>query len=441
MLWAFTAKIDQSVSVSGRLEPSGSVREVDSPSGGVIAEVFVKEGALVQAGQPLFTVEGKGLASRRQSLIDAQRLLELQASSLKAVLVSDGDPTRFAPEPPLPNVDDPQVLAQLGTARQQSQQLRAQLVQISAQLVSRRKTLALQELIARDLKPLYESGAMARHQYLSQLNQVQETRSQVASLDVERTRVIGQAASRLNQVDRQLLTLNAELVGIVENIDYRTVKAPIDGHVFSSEVSPYSVINANQVVLKLVPENHLEAKVSINNSDIGFVKIGMPVAVSVNSFPAGEFGYIDGTLSSIGLDVLKPDQENPAYRFPAQISLKQQSVLSGDNELNLQSGMSISANIKLRSRPVISILSDLFVKQLDGLLSVGASFSSAASFGGAGLSPFDALEVLEPSGKAAWVTSCNREYFEGVLKLHRSMRQVKTEFPLVCFCTDSTTAG
>jgi len=120
-------------------------------------------------------------------------------------------------------------------------------------------------------------------------------------------------------------------------------------------------------VLKLVPENHLEAKVSISNSDIGFVKIGMPVAVSVNSFPAGEFGYIDGTLSSIGLDVLKPDQESPTYRFPAQISLKQQTVLSGDKELNLQSGMSVTASIKLRSRPVISILSDLFVKQLDGL--------------------------------------------------------------------------
>jgi lipopolysaccharide biosynthesis glycosyltransferase len=52
---------------------------------------------------------------------------------------------------------------------------------------------------------------------------------------------------------------------------------------------------------------------------------------------------------------------------------------------------------------------------------------------------FHAFEMLEPSGKAAWVTSCNREYFEGVLKLHRSMRHVKSEFPLVCFCTDSTT--
>ena len=53
---------------------------------------------------------------------------------------------------------------------------------------------------------------------------------------------------------------------------------------------------------------------------------------------------------------------------------------------------------------------------------------------------FRAFENLEPAGRAVWVTSCNREYFEGVMKLHRSMRQVKTEFPLVCFCTDSTTA-
>ena len=52
---------------------------------------------------------------------------------------------------------------------------------------------------------------------------------------------------------------------------------------------------------------------------------------------------------------------------------------------------------------------------------------------------FHDFEVAEPSGKAAWVTSCNKEYFEGVLKLHRSMRNVKSDFPLVCFCTDSTT--
>ena len=67
MIWAFTAKIDQTISVNGRLEPTGSVREVDSPSGGVIGDVFVEESQLVKVGDPLFSVEAKGLTSKRNA--------------------------------------------------------------------------------------------------------------------------------------------------------------------------------------------------------------------------------------------------------------------------------------------------------------------------------------------------------------------------------------
>ena len=367
LIWAFTSQIDQSVSVPGRLEPAGSVRDVESPSGGVIDQVFVKDGDLVTAGTPLFTVEGKGLISRRSSLIDTQKLLQLQALSLKSVLVSNGDPSKFAPVPALPQVSDSELQAQLLTARQQSDQLRSQLVQIASRLVSRRETLKLKKRIAADLLPLYESGAMGRNQYLGELNRVQEIQADVAALQEERTRVIGQVATRLNQVDRQLLSIKAQLVQLGQTIEYRTIKAPISGRVFDAQLSPFSVINTDQVVLKLVPESRLEAKVSISNSDIGFVKVGMPVTVSVDSFPAGEFGYINGTLSSLGLDVLKPDRENPTFRFPASVTLEQQEVIAGEKTLNLQSGMSVTANIKLRSRPIISIVSDLFVKQLDGV--------------------------------------------------------------------------
>jgi hemolysin D len=367
LLWAFTARIDQTISVRGRLEPSGSVREVDSPSSGVVADVLVKEGDIVKAGQPLFTVEAEGLASRRKAVLATRELLQVQAKSLKAVLVSDGDPSRFGPEPPLPVVTDPQLKAQLSTARQQSQQLRSQLEQLSVRLASRRETLRLQQRIATDLKPLYEGGGMARNQYLTQLNQVQETKAEVASLQEERTRVIGQAATQLNDVNRQLLSLSAELVQLRETIGYRTVKAPIDGKVFDAKLSRYSVVNADQTVLKLVPANRLQAKVEVGNADIGFVKVGMPATVSVDSFPSGEFGYIQGTLISLGSDALPPSQESQQYRFPATITLKQQIVESGNKSLNLQSGMAVTANIKLRSRPVISIVSDQFTKQLDGV--------------------------------------------------------------------------
>jgi len=225
----------------------------------------------------------------------------------------------------------------------------------------------LQQRIATSIAPLYKAGGMPRNQYLLQLNQVQETRSEVLSLEEEREKAIGQAAGQLNEINRQLLNLRADLAATREALSYRTVRAPIAGKVFDAKLARFAVINADQTVLKLVPANRLQASVEISDADIGFVRLGQPATVSVDSFPSGEFGYIRGTLTKIGSDALPPDSRAQQYRFPATISLQQQQVLSGQQQLNLQSGMGVSANIKLRSRPVITLLTDMFVKQLDGV--------------------------------------------------------------------------
>ena len=102
------------------------------------------------------------------------------------------------------------------------------------------------------------------------------------------------------------------------------------------------MINADQNVLKLVPANRLQAKVEISDRDIGFVRVGLPVSVSVDSFPSGEFGYIRGILTKLGSDALPPDQQSQIYRFPATVN-EEQTVLSGEQTLNLQSGMGVSA--------------------------------------------------------------------------------------------------
>ena len=187
LLWAFTARIDQTVTVRGRLEPSGSVRDVESPSAGVVSKVFVKDGQQVQQGQPLFDVEAKGLASRREALENTLSLLELQSKTLKDILLSDGDPSRFQPLPPIPAVDDLQLDQQLRTARQQSQQFRSLLEQLSTRLTSRRESLRLQETITSDLQMLYEQGGIARNQYFLQRNRVQEAKAEVATLEEERS--------------------------------------------------------------------------------------------------------------------------------------------------------------------------------------------------------------------------------------------------------------
>ena len=366
-IWALVARVDQTISVRGRLQPTGSVQEVDSPSNGVVRKLFVKEDQLVKAGQPLLDVEAKGLASRRQAIEQTLQILALQARSLETVIASNGNIRRMAPLPAIPEVSDLALSNTLVAARNQTLQIKAQLQQIDTRLASRRQSLTLKQRIAEDVLPLYRSGAMARNAYLSQLNEVQELKAEISTLREEKLRVVGSAVTQVNDINRQRINLQSELVGLKETIGYRTIYAPISGRVFDNKVGPYSVVSTDQVLLKIVPEDRLQASVEIPNTDVGFVRVGMPVSLSVDSFPSGEFGYIKGTLTKLGSDALKPDQLSNQYRFPAVVTLQQQRVQSGNQTLNLQSGMGVTANIKLRSRPAISIVTDLFTKQFEGV--------------------------------------------------------------------------
>ena len=367
VIWAFSAKVDQTITVSGRLEPDGSVEEVDAPATGVVSRVFVKDGQTVTAGTPLVAIEAKGLASRRRAVETTIEILRAQNASLQSILASGGTTDTLPPIVPVLTEIDPELRDKLAAAVEQTRQIRSRLRQIDERLASKAQTLQLKERIAEDLRPLYENGGFARVQYLQQLNAIQEQKAELATLKEERGSTLGAVAGQINSNNRDLEGLQSELIQLREELSYRVIKAPIDGKVFDIKATPSALLPADQVVLKLVPEGRLVANVNITNRDIGFVTKGLPVSVGVDSFPPGEFGYIQGTLVSIGSDALPPDQENPYYRFPATVDLKQQAVESGEKRLNLQSGMSVSANIRLRSRPVINIISDMFTKQLEGV--------------------------------------------------------------------------
>ena len=124
-----------------------------------------------------------------------------------------------------------------------------------------------------------------------------------------------------------------------------------------------------------MPNDTLVARVFITNKDIGFVTQQfynkdepLTVDVRIDSFPFSEFGDVEGVVTHIGSDALPPDEVNPYYRFPAEIEMESQAL---GEALPLQSGMSVTANIKLRKRRVIAILSDLFVRKIDSLRSGG----------------------------------------------------------------------
>jgi hemolysin D len=105
----------------------------------------------------------------------------------------------------------------------------------------------------------------------------------------------------------------------------------------------------------------------VSNKDIGFIHPGMKVDVRVDSFSFSEYGDIKGKIAWIGSDALPPTEVRRFYSFPAKVILDSQSLKTQGKALSLQSGMSISVNIKTRSRNVMSIFTEQFTNQVEGM--------------------------------------------------------------------------
>jgi hemolysin D len=195
--------------------------------------------------------------------------------------------------------------------------------------------------------------------------------ARIAANDKQIAEIDGQLNKTIVELDRKVADLNGQISQAKMNLKYQDIMAPVGGTIFELKAgTPGFVATSSEPVLKIVPNNKLNAKVFISNKDIGFIKPGMTVDVRIDSFPFSEFGDVKGKIISIGSDALPADQTHQYERFPAIIQLEKQNITIKGKPVTLQSGMSLSANVKTRDRTVMSIFTDLVMKQGDSLKTI-----------------------------------------------------------------------
>ena len=332
LAWLALAKTDEVVVASGKLQPIGDVKTIQMPVGGVLETMLVKDGQRVSQGQVLLRLDNEATLDRRESLrttiMAKQAQLRLKEVELARYL----------------NLHD------------------------TEQTVTR-QNLVLETEILQRLEGLKVVGASAELQYLQQRNKVREVEGELAKLKVDRLRQIAIIEQSLEQIKGELADLGSKLTELQVNIRYQDVRSPVDGVVFDLKpTGPGFVAQGSEPVMKIVPFDALQAKVEIESSDIGFVRVGRPADISIDSFPATDFGVLLGTVKRIGSDALPPDERNQTYRFPATIALDtQQLKLKSGKSLPLQVGMSLTANIKLRKVTYLQLLLGEFKDKTDSL--------------------------------------------------------------------------
>lgn len=192
---------------------------------------------------------------------------------------------------------------------------------------------------------------------------------------------IAELDSQINKVivdnEKRIAETNSQISSAKQTIKYQELKAPVSGVVFDLKAGVGFVPKSGQseALLKIVPDpgpdNPLIAEVYVTNQDIGFVQIGQDSDVRIDSFPYSEFGDIKGKVSFIGSDALEPDQIYNFYRFPVNVELNAQELIIRGEPVVLQSGMSVSVNIKVKeNRTVLSLFTELFTKKVETLKQV-----------------------------------------------------------------------
>jgi hemolysin D len=391
--WAMLSRVDEIGSAKGRLEPKGKTVKLDIPVTGKVADIKVKEGQTLKAGQPLIELESE-LA--RADLQQAQVKLEGQQNRISQMEFMKN-----------------QLLGETVRTQQQQGQAdaAAQLAQIDEtgqRLVynKRMRGIATSRL-ARDLfeveryRKLVKQGVVpetklvevvraadetkwnlnqadsdmrqSEYQIKAQRSQYESTirAGEITVLETQRrtkelASQIADVQTEINQTKKQIETLRFQLA-------QREVRSPIDGTLFQLPVQRAgAVVQPGETIAQIAPEGvPLVLRANMSSTESGFLRVGMPVKVKFDAYPFQDYGIVEGRVAWVAPDSkVTETPQGPAETFELEIVLNQPYIQTSSQRIALTPGQTATAEVIVRQRKVMDFLLDPFKKLQKGGLNL-----------------------------------------------------------------------
>lgn len=389
--WAMLTRIAGAVVAPGLVEVDRNRQVVQHPDGGVVAEILVKEGETVVAGQPLVRLDGS-LVGSELAIVEAQ-FFDLQARRGRLEAERDGkdrvsypaELVALAPQradlAALIEGQDRLFEARRASRASEADQLRKRRDQIASQIdgiVAQRRALDEQiALLGRELadqRSLLDRGLAQASRVLALERENARLLGQAGELDSSRAEAEGRQTEIDIQIARLDSSLREEANTELRDLDYRElelaerrralseqiarleVRAPVSGKVLAMQVTtPRSVIRPADPMLYIVPQDRplvIAARVSPVNIDE--VRVGQPVGLRFAAFDSRTTPELFGQITALSADALT-DEATQARYYRAEVTLDPGQVLRL-GELALVPGMPVEVFIRTGERTPLAYL-------------------------------------------------------------------------------------
>jgi hemolysin D len=398
LLWACLGQIEIVAVAPGKIVPNGKTKLIQPSETAVVRAIHVHDGQGVKAGQLLVeldpTTAGADV-SRIQSELLAARIDGARATAMLdainqqqppgplAGMIAEANPEQVLSAQRWLQGQYQEYLSRLALVEAEIRQRNAEIQSAQSQVANLQQTLPIATRLAEDYRRLLTKHYVSQHGYLEKeqvrLDLQRQLRVQQASV-LQHSAALDEARRRRENVvaqnRRTMLDLLQEAdqktqvrVQELAKADYlktlTLLKAPVFGTVQQLAIHTLGgVVTPAQPLMVIVPADQpVEVEAMLENKDVGFVHVGQPVTVKVETFTFTRYGTIEGEVINVSTDAIEDPKRGLIYS--SRIRLKSDRVQVNGRLVALSPGMRVTAEIKTDRRRVIDYFLSPLTRSLD----------------------------------------------------------------------------
>ena len=351
LAWAAFFQLDEITRGQGKVIPSSREQVIQSLDSGVLSEMFVREGSVVEKDQVLLRIDD----ARSGAVYREAQEKYLSLSALAARLKAEAYGTALV-FPSVLNAYPDLMQQELQAFNARKRSLTQSLQALDSSLAAVQRELTITE-------PMVLQGVMSEVELLR--------------LKRQQSELMGQRAERQNRyltdANNELTRVASELSQTKENASARedaflrtTIRSPMKGVVKNVQITTVGgVVQAGQAILEIVPtEDEMLVEAYVNPSEVAFLKVGQAAVVKLTAYDFNKYGGLDGVLEHLSPDTLRDEKQkkpgNPVeleeglYRIIVRV--KESSNVRNGLKLIPSPGMTASVEIRTGSKTVLEYI-------------------------------------------------------------------------------------
>jgi adhesin transport system membrane fusion protein len=383
-LWAHFAIIDEVTRGEGKAIPSSKLQKIQNLEGGIVAQIYAKEGQIVEEGAPLLRLDdtrfvsnvGETEADRLAMALRVERLsAEVEDRPLKIdEEIRKAVPSQAANEEALYQSRRQQLEDELGGMHEQLVQRQQELREFSSKQSQYRNSLQLLRQEISMSEPLVAQGAISQVEVLRLKRAEVENRGQLDAtslaipraesaikeverkIDETRGKFRSDALTQLNEARTDLNKAKATGKALDDRVNRTLVTSPVRGIVKQMLVNTVGgVIQPGSDLVEIVPlDDTLLVEARVRPQDIAFLHPGQEAMVKFTAYDFTIYGGLKAKLEQIGADTITDEDNNTFYVI--KLRTERSHLGSDEKPLLIIPGMVASVDIITGKKSVLSYL-------------------------------------------------------------------------------------